>query len=350
MRHYDFLFVTHLPAFYKINLYQALSRSARVFVIFIGEASTIRLKDFTKGNIAFDYVILNSGPFEKRNLFVSLAKLFWQLKKIKAKHIVVGGWDLGEFWFIALTHQGKTLLNLESSIYESKYSGLSGWLKRQFLSHIQTVFACGEPHIALLKALQFKRKIKKTGGVGIFQRFNKDKVKLPFQGRFLYVGRFAPEKNLSFLIRVFNELPQFSLTLVGEGQVLKNLRQSALSHITFRGYIDNAQLPAVYQEHDVLILPSQSETWGLVVEEALYYGLPVIVSDKVGCAIDLVKNLQNGLIFETHNTFSLKAAVLQMACQFDKFVSTVSMMDFSMRDKLQLQSYLEVSDESIGCS
>ena len=56
-------------------------------------------------------------------------------------------------------------------------------------------------------------------------------------------------------------------------------------------------MPAVYNIGDILVLPSISETWGLVVNEAFAAGKPVIVSNKVGCAIDLVKDGENGFYF-----------------------------------------------------
>jgi glycosyltransferase involved in cell wall biosynthesis len=340
--HYDFLFVTHLPAFYKINLYNEISKEARVFVIFIAEGSAIRFGDFTAGEIHFDYCVLNKGDFEKRNPWLSIFKLYTQLKKINPARIVVGGWDLWEFWFLILFNRSKAMLALESSLYESKTKGPSGWFKKQFLANIQTVFASGEPHLALLSALGFKGKIQKTTGVGIFNYVNKTAFKSPFQGKFLYVGRLAAEKNLSLLIEVFNALPQFSLTIVGEGPENVVLKAHASANIRLLGYIPNDQLAKIYEEHDIFILPSLKEPWGLVVEEALYYGLPVVVSNRVGCAIDLVQNLQTGIIFEANSAVALKNALLQIAEQYENYADKADFVDFSVRDKTQVRKYLEV--------
>jgi glycosyltransferase involved in cell wall biosynthesis len=65
-------------------------------------------------------------------------------------------------------------------------------------------------------------------------------------------------------------------------------------------------LPAVYSMGDVLVLPSQSETWGLVVNEAMNLGCPAIVTDRVGCAHDLVVPGQTGWVFSAGNPGALR--------------------------------------------
>ena len=61
------------------------------------------------------------------------------------------------------------------------------------------------------------------------------------------------------------------------------------------GYKNQYQISKLYKKNDILILPSAYETWGLVVNEAMAAGLPCIVSNKVGCRYDLVKNGKTGL-------------------------------------------------------
>ena len=67
--------------------------------------------------------------------------------------------------------------------------------------------------------------------------------------------------------------------MVGFGRIEAQLKAAAGKNIKFIGAVDNKDLPAVYRANDVFVLPSVSETWGLVVEEALNNGLPVLLSD-----------------------------------------------------------------------
>jgi len=116
----------------------------------------------------------------------------------------------------------------------------------------------------------------------------------------LYVGRFSPEKNLGWLLRAFRrvqqdpENPRMILDLVGYGPLEDELRELAKALgisplVRFRGKFLQAELRAIYRSADALILPSVIEPWGLVVNEAMLCGLPVLVSTQCGCAADLAR-------------------------------------------------------------
>ena len=70
--------------------------------------------------------------------------------------------------------------------------------------------------------------------------------------------------------------------------------------VVFAGFLNQSKVSTAYAVADVLALASSSETWGLVVNEAMNFALPVVVSDKVGCAVDLVAHGENGYVF-AHN-------------------------------------------------
>jgi glycosyltransferase involved in cell wall biosynthesis len=302
MKRYDCVFVTHLPAFYKVNLYREISRSKRIFVIFIGARGAGRTADFTASDCGFDSIVMNEGDFESRSWILSILRLTKTLMGLSYSKICVNGWDLPEFWWIAILHRrAKNALALESTIAESAVSGLSGLLKRCFLRRIAMVFASSSGAIRLLHALRYRGETQVTYGVGLI--FKDPKVLSnvrAYTKRFLFLGRLVPEKNLPFLLEVFRKLPDCRLTLVGDGPERQALTESASSNVEFRAHVANDQLRTVFAEHDFLVLPSRSETWGLVVEEALHHGLPVIVSDRCG-ASDLIQDGINGLVVRTES-------------------------------------------------
>lgn len=136
--------------------------------------------------------------------------------------------------------------------------------------------------------------------------------------RVLYVGKLQPKKNPALLVDVFMR-PEFSnmrLLLVGDGEQKEMLVDKAkdFPNIHFLPFQNQSMMPAIYRMGDIYCLPSQGpgETWGLAVNEAMASGRPVLVSDKVGCAADLVKNDQNGYVFPSGNAASLQSALLQM--------------------------------------
>lgn len=126
-----------------------------------------------------------------------------------------------------------------------------------------------------------------------------------FSKRLLCVARFAPEKNLQLLIAAFlksNLLKQnWELHIVGGGPLKSELERLAADskNIKLCPWKPYRELPAVYHSADIFILPSAFEPWGLVVNEAMAAGLPIILNEAVGCVPDFLENGKNGLIFQT---------------------------------------------------
>jgi glycosyltransferase involved in cell wall biosynthesis len=123
----------------------------------------------------------------------------------------------------------------------------------------------------------------------------------------LFAGKLEPKKNPFFLLDLADQLPsdQFRFILVGNGPLENELKEKAAGdkRIIFIDFQNQQTMPVVYHLSDVFILPSNGpgETWGLAVNEAMACGKPVIVSDKAGCAEDLVKPGVNGYVLKTRN-------------------------------------------------
>ncbi len=100
---------------------------------------------------------------------------------------------------------------------------------------------------------------------------------------------------------------------VGSGELQPALASSAASDpfvpVRFVGFQNQKQLSPYYHAADLMVLPSRSETWGLVVNEALHHGLPCVVSDAVGCAPDLIESGVTGEVFGNGSVESLAAAI-----------------------------------------
>lgn len=127
---------------------------------------------------------------------------------------------------------------------------------------------------------------------------------------FLFVGRIVDCKNIEYLLSIFNtwskDKPDAKLSIIGDGELLDRLKKFyTSSQISFLGSVDSEHLSKYYYSSDVFILPSSFEPWGLVVNEAMASGLPVIVSSAVGAADDLVGGHKTGLIFSLDNKLSL---------------------------------------------
>jgi len=134
----------------------------------------------------------------------------------------------------------------------------------------------------------------------------------------LYAGKFEAKKMPGDLIQAFKRaaLKNTALVFVGDGKLGPDLRKSSSgdSNIVFAPFQNQTQMPRAYALADLFVLPSygNEETWGLSVNEALCMGCPVIVSDHVGCARDLVRPFRNGLVFPAGDIAAL-ANVLREA-------------------------------------
>jgi glycosyltransferase involved in cell wall biosynthesis len=135
---------------------------------------------------------------------------------------------------------------------------------------------------------------------------------------FLFVGKFEPKKRAVELARTFcaMDLPDTRLVLCGDGPLIGALRPIASEHgrrAVLLPFQNQSRMPIVYRLGDALVLPSAyRETWGLAVNEAMVCGRPALVSDRVGCAADLVTSFQTGLIFRAEDWTGL-AAILKTA-------------------------------------
>jgi glycosyltransferase involved in cell wall biosynthesis len=101
--------------------------------------------------------------------------------------------------------------------------------------------------------------------------------------------------------------------MVGAGELEQDLRelvaQLGLRNVSFPGFVNQSELPRIYAACDVFVLPSENEPWGLVVNEAMCAGLPVIVSKEVGCVPDLVREGENGSTFAAGDVDTLATAL-----------------------------------------
>jgi glycosyltransferase involved in cell wall biosynthesis len=130
----------------------------------------------------------------------------------------------------------------------------------------------------------------------------------------LFTGKLYEHKKPALLLRALGSLGRdVTLLLVGSGpqeQALKELAAHEPRVTThFLGFKNQAQLSPFYHAADLFALPSLSETWGLVINEALHHGLPCVVSNSVGCWPDLIEPGVTGEVCETDSIESLVAAL-----------------------------------------
>ena len=233
----------------------------------------------------------------------------------------------------------------ESSAIDSGMNGWKGLLKKAVIRRMSAALPSGSPHRALFEHIRYPGDIHVTGSVGIFnmegRRALRHSPSTPLN--YIYVGRLAPEKNLELLIREFNSNGR-PLSIVGDGPQKELLKNMAKDNIRFLGHVPNDRLPEIYGRHDVFILPSRYEPWGLVVEEALFRGLPVIASDKVGSAADMVAALETGAVFSLSAPDGLSNAIHEVEKNYETMARRVADINWNSRVETQLKAYTSLLD------
>ncbi|HEX5501412.1 MAG TPA: glycosyltransferase family 4 protein [Thermomicrobiales bacterium] len=121
----------------------------------------------------------------------------------------------------------------------------------------------------------------------------------------LYVGQLIERKGVATLIEAMalarGRGERVRLCVIGYGAQEEALRRQVerlrlTEHVRFVGHVDLNDLPRYYAAADLFVLPSSEEVWGLVLNEAVAAGLPVITTDRVGAAPDIVEDGGNGLV------------------------------------------------------
>jgi 1,2-diacylglycerol 3-alpha-glucosyltransferase len=150
------------------------------------------------------------------------------------------------------------------------------------------------------------------------KKFERQRLNLP-EDYLLYVGRLAPEKNLCRLLEALSICQQLSsdniipIVFVGSGDqetgLKKKVQDLNLKHTVWVGFKQIDELPSYYALASALILPSTSEPWGLVINEAMACGLPILASSKCGAVLDLVFPGRNGFVFDPFDCLSISHAI-----------------------------------------
>lgn len=130
----------------------------------------------------------------------------------------------------------------------------------------------------------------------------------------LFSGKYIEKKRPMDLLKAFAQLnnPDYCLVMVGEGQLRgemeKYIADNQLQHVVLTGFVNQQSIPKYYAVADVFVICSgMGETWGLVTNEAMNFGKPVVVSSTCGCSADLVQPGVNGFVFEEGDINALAA-------------------------------------------
>jgi len=244
---------------------------------------------------------LSDGSFETLPQATSALHALQVVKQCRPDVVIISGYFYLPAWSVlawAKLHRKPVAFWFESNQFDRTRGTAKELIKRVFVGACDAAHVYGSSNAEYLESLGMKRSaiIEKRATIDSELFLKRRAAFHSGFRRFIYVGRFSPEKNLPRLLEAFQIVRRRNkaeLILVGYGPDEEQLRQQArelkLSEsVVFAGAMTQDEVGCALADSDCLVLPSLSEPWGLVANEALCSGIPIIVSSRCGCARDLV--------------------------------------------------------------
>lgn len=338
----------------RFKAFQSLRPDYSVKVMALSAREQLREWGLSKQNLGFDYVeAFSEESLENLNSRAQAERVIqWLMSEDPAVVVITGyflaGMRAAARW--ARFHKRLSIYIGDSQWGDRRRNPVKEWIKGWWARrHYDAAFAAGERAAAYLQMMGFPREKIWTGydvvdnrafaaGAEVARQdapMLRGRLNLP-EKFFLFVGRFAPEKNLLRLVEAYASYRHaagtdaWGLVLVGGGPQEQLLRQKVegIPGVLFAGSHRSDELGLYYGLASCLILPSVSETWGLVVNEAMAAGLPVIVSHRCGCVAELVRPGFNGYVVDP---LDVDGMARTMAVMSSTLVDCISMGAASRR-------------------
>jgi glycosyltransferase involved in cell wall biosynthesis len=333
--------LTEIIAPYRIPVFNALAARDEVdlHVIFLAETDPgLRKWEVYRDEIRFSYQVLRS--YRRRVGRFNLLLTRGVSAALQARNpdiILSGGYNYPAMWQAQRWARRRGIPFLLWSESNTRDARRNLWgveaAKRKFIHDCQSYVVPGLSAAAYLRTFGVaQERIFIAPNAVDVERFSngaeqarqdpglRQRLGLP-RRYLLYVGRFVRSKGVFDLLTAYATLPEgirqdVGLVLAGDGEEFEELRRRSREihpgAVVFPGFLQRNELPAFYALAEALVFPTHSDPWGLVVNEAIACGLPVIVSEVAGCAADVVRDGKNGYVVGASDPQALSQAMIEM--------------------------------------
>jgi len=335
--------ITEIIAPYRIPVFNALAQHSEVdlHVIFLSENDRSQRQWLVyKDEIRFAYQVL---PAWRRRIGGHSLLVNWgverALRKTSPDFIVCGGYNYLAYWqSVRWARRNRVPFSLWAESTTKDFRGghtLIEFLKKRFLRRCDAFVVPGKSSVGYLRNYGVREELIYTAPNAVDTRLfahraevvrkdaatHRAELRLPARF-FLFVGRLVSEKGIFDLLRAYGALASevrkhLGLVFAGDGPERSALLERAMAIspgvIQLAGFVQREHLAAYYALADLLVFPTHTDRWGLVVNEAMACGLPVIASDAAGCVADLVDNGWNGRVVSVGDARQLACAMDELA-------------------------------------
>lgn len=304
----------------------------QVTLIELGSLSTTYPWQHPDQEPVYERMILSEEPEEVRPKLEVARQVYDVLSKLKPNLVVIAGYSRlsmlsALLW--SLLNKKPAILMTESKEDDEPRIWWKEKIKSFFVRKYSSALVGGQPQQRYLIKLGFPEEAIFTGyDVVNNSAFHPDAIKyLPAplsSPYFLSINRFVSKKNLPLLINAYAQYRQqagkntWDLVLCGDGelrpQIEALIKQNQLeNHVHLPGFLQQDELLPYFAHAQCFVHVSTTEQWGLVVNEAMAAGLPILVSNRCGCFEDLIVEGVNGFGFDPEKQEQLTQLMLEMS-------------------------------------
>ena len=315
----------------------ALSKDVQFTQIAETEGDRVALGSVDLNYHRYPYRLLFKGSYSATSTWQRTRKLMKCAWKDKADIIVLPGYERIEYWAMlgVLMLRGKPrAVFCDSTAHDRPRKAITSVAKKLFFSCCNGFFGYGMRSRDYLMSygvpaskIYFRCQAAALPLDYSEQSAHQARLEASPDGfpHFVYVGRLSSEKGLDTLIQATAQIqkdhPDVRVDLIGAGPLkdeLKSMIEAAglTRHVRLLGSMDIRQLAVQYAKATAMILPSTSEPWGLVVNEAMSHGCPCIVSDICGCVPELVVAAKTGFSFRASDAQDLHHKMMAACIAF----------------------------------
>lgn len=353
------LYITNIPAPYKIVFFNELGKKLDLTVVFEAKGASnqgIKFNYNLETIQTFKAVFLSEGDIKEKTVNWKITKY---LKEPYDK-IVIGAYSYFTEMFALLwlkTRKKPYYLSTDGGMIKADENPIKKWYKTLLISGAKGYFSPSDMSDKYLEYYGAKKNAiyrypftsyKKSNQIEeIITDIEKEKLKtrLNIKEKYLVlgVGQFIYRKGWDLLLNAMEGISDdVALCLIGGKPIEEYKRiveEKKLRHVYFKDFMKSEELSEYYKAADLFVLPTREDIWGLVINEAMNYGLPVITTTACVAGLELVQEGENGYLITNIDSES--------GCQKLTLKMTELVANKSLRDRMAQASLDKAKEYSI---
>jgi len=325
------LYITNIPAPYKIDFFNKLSKKIDITVLFERDSANNRRNAFWYGNTSKNnrYLFLKSLKLgNESSISIQVIKY---ISNKKYDLIVFGGYSSPT---VILSIIISKILNKKYLIH---LDGCSAKKKDKYFKYLLKKFLMIKSTGFLSPGFETNNYIKKYVPNAVIynysfssvntkdivqniEKINKNEIRnslgLPQNITILSIGQFIPRKGIDILLKAashFKNNP--NIVIIGgtpKQEYIDLIKSNNLKNIYFYDFQTKKELSKFYMASDIFVLPTREDVWGLVINEAMAHSLPIITTNKCTAGLELITKKKNGYIINSEDYYELAMRVNQL--------------------------------------